>query len=358
MSAPAPPAKKFSDTPVRDGQEAERKFDYFTPRKRKASLYEDVTIDTQPSVHRHLHRGWPVSFEDGRGAWSDDSTALACTDWFAFRDPGELWERPFYQDGAAAESAVESAVRSAAREGMFKDLKPEWVEFLRANAQVPAFAEHGLWLATASIGRDCLSDAITHCVVMQCAHKQRLAQSIVLYAMDLETNLGGEFSTAAAKERWLEHPAWQPTREYVERLHSLTDWGEVIVATNVCYEPIVGAIVRRELGIRAATVNGDTITPVLARTGQVEWGWTADWTRELMGLVFDDAEHGTKNREVVAGWIAEWLPRASAAAEALTAIVDELPVGFDIAEGQKRIQQDTAAFHESIGVAELGGVTA
>ena len=51
-------------------------------------MYEDVTVDTQPSVHRHLDRGWPVHFEDGRGMWSEDSTALRSGDWYEFRDPG------------------------------------------------------------------------------------------------------------------------------------------------------------------------------------------------------------------------------------------------------------------------------
>ena len=57
-------------------ESSERDFSWFAPAGRRATLYEDVTIDTQPSVHRHLSRGWPVSFEDGRGTWNDDSTAL------------------------------------------------------------------------------------------------------------------------------------------------------------------------------------------------------------------------------------------------------------------------------------------
>ena len=52
-----------------------------------------MTVDTQPSIHRHLTRGWPLHFEDGRGTWNDASTALRSSDWFAFRDPGEQWER-------------------------------------------------------------------------------------------------------------------------------------------------------------------------------------------------------------------------------------------------------------------------
>lgn len=349
-----PPIKQLSEKPARAGDMEERSFTYFSPAKRRATLYEDVTVDTQPSVHRHIERGWPVSFEDGRGTWSDDSTALRCTDWYAFRDPGQLWERPFYQQGSAAEAQIESTVRSAARENLFEDFRPDWVDFLRVNLQVPAFAEHGLWLATASVGRDCLSDSITHCVVLEAAYKQRLAQSIVLYAMDLEAHFG-ELPTATAKQRWLEHPAWQPTRRFVERLHSITDWGEVIVAANLCYEPLVGTMIRRELGMRAATLNGDTVTPVVARLGQLEWNWTADWTADFLRLVLDDEASGEHNRRIVAGWIDDWRPRAIEAVAALDGIVAELPLGFDAEASRARLERDAAAFYEAAGVGALTG---
>ena len=112
-------------------ESSERDFSWYAPAGRRASLYEDVTIDTQPSVHRHLSRGWPVSFEDGRGMWNDDSTALGCRDWFAFRDPGEQWERPYYQRGSATEQQIDAAMSSAGNEGLLADFTPEWVEFLQ-----------------------------------------------------------------------------------------------------------------------------------------------------------------------------------------------------------------------------------
>ena len=81
-------------------------------------------MDTQPSVHRHLDRGWPVHFEDGRGLWSEDSTRLRASDWYDFRDPGQMWERPFYQAGTAYEQLIEGAVRTARRERVFERLRP------------------------------------------------------------------------------------------------------------------------------------------------------------------------------------------------------------------------------------------
>ncbi|HET9105399.1 MAG TPA: MmoB/DmpM family protein, partial [Solirubrobacteraceae bacterium] len=177
--------------------------------------------------------------------------------------------------------------------------------------------EHGLWFALATAARDCLSDTVATCVCLQAAHKQRSAQAIVLYAMDLERELGFDFSIAAARERFLSDPAWQPTRRYLERLAATADWGEVLIAANLCFEPAVGTLLRRELGTRAAARHGDTVTPVLARVATQEWEWARRWSSALTSFLISDPEHGPHNRAVIDGWLADWLPRAQAAAAAI-----------------------------------------
>lgn len=296
---------------------SERDFNWFAPAGRRATLYEDVTVDTQPSIHRHLTRGWPVSFADGRGTWNHASTALRSTDWFAFRDPGEQWERTFYQAGTSAEHQIEGALASAAEQGLMEDLDPEWVAYLGESLQIPAFVEHGLWFALATAARDCLSDTVATCVCLQAAHKQRSAQAIVLYAMDLEAHLGRELPIAPAREHFLHDPAWQPTRRYLERLAATADWGEVLIAANLAFEPTVGTLIRRELGTRAAAARGDTVTPVLARVATQEWEWSRRWSSALASFLISDPEHGIHNRAVIDGWLADWLPCAQAAAAAI-----------------------------------------
>lgn len=297
---------------------SERQFQWFAPAGRRATLYEDVTIDTQPSIHRHLARGWPLSFADGRGTWNDASTALRSSDWFAFRDPGQQWERTFYQAGAAVEKQLESALASAAEQGLIADFAPDWVTFLRTSLQIPAFVEHGLWFALATAARDCLSDSVATCVCLQAAHKQRSAQAVVLYAMDLEAHLDCELPIAAARDAFLQDPAWQPTRRYLERLAATPDWGEVIVAANLCFEPVVGTLIRRELGTRAAASSGDIVTPVLARVATQEWEWARAWTVALTRFLVTDVAHGDHNRALIDGWLDDWMTPAREAAAAVS----------------------------------------
>ena len=329
-----------------------REFEWYRPHKRRATLYEDVTVDTQPSIHRHLTRGWPVHFEDGRGTWSAASTALQSSDWFEFRDPGEQWERPFYQRGAAVEIEIEGAVRSAIEEHLIADFSPEWVEFLRTFLQGPAFIEHGLWFALATVGRDCLSDSVATCVCLQAAMKQRSAQAIVLYAMDLEEH-HGDFSIAAAKESFLSDEAWQPTRRYVERLAATPDWGEVIVAANLCFEPILGTLIRRELGTRAAAASGDTVTPVLARVATQEWEWVRAWSTELSRFLLADETYGDANRAQISAWTRDWMPQAVEAALALAPFAAGVPRGIDIGGAIRRARAYAGAMLEEAGLPEL-----
>ncbi len=329
-------------------ESSERDFSWFAPAGRRASLYEDVTIDTQPSVHRHLSRGWPVSFEDGRGTWNDDSTALRCGDWFAFRDPGEQWERPFYQRGSASEQQIDAAMRSAGNEGLLADFSEPWVEFLHAYLQVPAYVEHGLWFALATIGRDCLSDSVATCVCLQAAMKQRSAQSIVLYAMDLE-RYHGPFPIEQARDTFLHDERWQPTRRYLERLATTPDWGEVLVAANLCFEPVVGTLIRREMGIRTAAVNGDTVTPVLGRVASQEWEWARAWTVELVRMLLADGEFGAANRQLISGWREEWSQLANEAAIAL------MPLAESIVDVEQAIARTRSYATEVVAEAGLGG---
>jgi hypothetical protein len=348
----APPSKRIGHASAAPGDETERQFSWYVPHGRRPTLYEDVTVDTQPSVHRHLPRGWPVSFEDGRGTWDDASTALKSSDWFEFRDPGAQWERPYYQSGTAVEHQIEGAMRSAREEGLLEDFAPEWVEFLRRFLQVPAYVEHGLWFALATVGRECLSDSVATCVCLQAAMKQRSAQAIVLYAMDLEEH-HGPFPIQTAREAFLRDDAWQPTRRLLERLAATTDWGETVIAANLVFEPIVATLLRRELGTRAAAANGDTVTPVLARVETQEWEWARGWTVALARFLLSDARFGEENRATISGWIRAWLPHALEAALALTPLADEIPAGIDAQEATERVKAYAGQMLEEVGLPEL-----
>lgn len=307
----------------RRGEDPERQFQWVRPKARRASVYEDITLDTQPSVHRFMTGGYLVSFADGRGSWDDGSTALDA-DWSLFRDPNELWERPYYQQGAQCERELDAVVRAAREEGLLDGIDPAWLPFLRTDGQVPAFFEHGIWSIVTRRSRAALSDVLTHVLVLYAAMKQRQAQAIVVAGMDLDESLG-DFSIEAAKERWMREAAWQPTRRLVERLGTTTDWGELLAVCGLVVEPLVGVLLRRELLLRGATAAGDPITPAVARNAQREWAWSRDVCEAFVAFSLGDEQHGTRNRETVEGWIEAWTPETLAAVDALEPLFEAAP---------------------------------
>lgn len=334
----------------------ERQFQWVVPKGRKATVYEDITLDTQPSVHRFLHNGYFVSYPDGRGTWDDDSTALDVLGWHAFRDPAELWERPYYQQGAQCEREIEAATQGARADGLLADIDPSWIEFLRRDGQIPAFLEHGIWSITTRRSRAALSDVLTHAIVLYAAMKQRQAQALVIEGMDLDADFG-DITIEAAKDRWRTEPAWQPTRALIERLGTITDWGELLVVTGLIVEPLLGGAVRRELLMRGALAAGDPITPVVARNAQREGRWWQDLTTAFGRFVLTDAAHGDANRELLHVWREDWEPEALAALDALEPIF--AGGGVDFTTARDRVRTDQEAVLAEAGLVDApAGATA
>ena len=60
-------AKEFPDSTA-------RRFNYYTPQKRKQTHYEDVTVEVQPDPRHYLSQGWLYGFSDGRGGYPLDWT--------------------------------------------------------------------------------------------------------------------------------------------------------------------------------------------------------------------------------------------------------------------------------------------
>ncbi len=329
----------------RRGEDPERQFQWVVPAGRKASIYEDLTLDTQPSVHRFLKSGYHCSFADGRGTWDDASTALDVASWSAFRDPNELWERPYYQQGAQCERELDAAAHSARSEGLYDEVDPDWVAFLRRDGQVPAFVEHGIWAIATRRSRAALSDVLTHGIVLYAAIKQRQAQALVIEGMDLDDAFG-DVTIEAARARWLGEDAWQPARRLVERMGTIRDWGELIVVSGLVVEPLLGVLLRRELLLRGALRAADPLTPALARNAQREGAWWRDFALAFTRFVRVDGEHGSANGELVDGWLAAWTPEALAAVDGLESVFDDAP-GTSFADARAAVVGDQRELTES-----------
>src|SRR3981189_1044466 len=92
-----------------------RKYNYYEPKGRKATHYEDMTVDVQPDPKRYLLQDWIISFADGTPTYSETWTAAKCTDWHKFRAVDEEWERTHYQRQSTIIGMISGAIGNARR---------------------------------------------------------------------------------------------------------------------------------------------------------------------------------------------------------------------------------------------------
>jgi propane monooxygenase small subunit len=297
-----------------------RTYNYFTPAKLRSTMYEDVTVDVQPDPDRHLTQGWIYGFGDGPGGYPQDWTKATSSNWHAFLDPNEEWDQTIYRNNAAVVRQVSLCLENAKRAGAYQNWNHAWVKFIERNLGAWMHAEHGLGLHVfTAVQRSGPTNMINTAVAVNAAHKIRFAQDLALFNLDLsEAGIG--FDGAAHVEVWRSAPEWQPTREVVERLTSVGDWCELLFATNVVFEQLVGALFRSELVMQIAARNGDYITPTIVGTGENDYSRDLAYSRNLFQLLTRDEETGAANRVVFGEWLSTWVPRCLDAALALQPI--------------------------------------
>jgi propane monooxygenase small subunit len=341
MSTQSPPPERSLPKPVFTDAEAgarefpswqSRKFSYFTPRKRRATVYEDVTVDVQPDPERYLSQGWIYGFANGPGGYPKEWTALRSSNWHQFLDPNEEWEQTIYRNNANIVRQVAQNVANAKAEHAFDGWNRSWTKLVERHIGAWAHAENGIGLHVyTAIQRVAPTNMINNALAVGAAHKLRFAQDLILYNLELSEQLDG-FDGSAHRAAWQEDPVWQGVRENVERLTATRDWAEALFATALIFEPLVGELFRSGLVMQCAALQGDFVTPALMGVGEADAHREERSARHLFELLLNDPHYAGENRAQLQDWVACWVPRTVQAARQLQPVwsqVTEKVVTFE-----------------------------
>ena len=297
-----------------------RKYNYYQPAKKRATVYEDVTVDVQPDPERYLTQGWIYGFGSGPGGYPQEWTAAKSGNWHAFLDPNEEWEQTIFRNNSAVVHQVDLCLQNAKRARVYDGWNPSWLKFIERNLGAWMHAESGMGLHVfTSIQRSAPTNMINNAVAVSAAHKLRFAQDLALFNLDL-AEAEEAFDGSAHKEVWQSAPEWQPTREAVERLTAIGDWAKLLFCTNIVFEQLVGSLFRTELIMQVAARNGDYITPTIVGTGEYDYDRDLNYTRALFLMLSRDEQYGAQNRALFGEWLSESVPRCLDAARALQPI--------------------------------------
>ncbi len=305
-----------------------RDFTFIKPAKRRLTEYEAVTIRQQWETGGFDKGGHFITPADGRAPWRAESTELAHPDWFAFRDPAQLWQRPYVRMQAEQERAIERLTEDSAAAGALNEIDRGWLdEFIAGHYRVWSFFENGLFRAFAPAQREALSDCLGNALCFQAFDHMRHAQAIVSHLVAVEAVVPG-VTDAGAKQRWLNDSAYQPLRRLVEQLVATDDWCEIPIATNLVILPLVGEVALGGLIRRQAPLHHDSVAPFIVLTAERDRRRNLAWTQELVRMVTaSEVPAAADNRAVIERWLAKWQGRALEAIAALEPIADAVPSG-------------------------------
>ena len=328
-----------------------RTYNYFTPAKRRATIYEDVTVDVQPDPERHLLQGWIYGFADGTGGYPPEWTALKSSNWHLFLDPNEEWEQTIYRNNANVVRQISNNLANAKAARAFDAWNRHWIGVVEKHVGAWAHAEHGIGMHVyLPAQRDAPTNMINNALSVASAHKLRFGQDLILYNLDLSETVEG-FDGSAHKKAWIEDPVWQGVRENVESLTGIRDWAEAFFAAAVVFEPLVGELFRSEFIMQAAAPNGDFVTPTLMGAGESDTARDARVARRLFGMLSDDEQHGEANRATMQGWLEKWTPQSIAAGRTLQPVWSQ--PGEKVIRFEQSLEHARRRFEEIVGELNL-----
>ena len=346
-------AREFPDS----GASA-RRYNYFTPAKRKQTHYEDVTVEVQPDPRHYLTQGWIYGFANGETgyplnwtklkAWGVDepepqrgpgSGGLPVQNWPAhgwheFRDPNEEWEQTLYRYNANVVRQLNQNVENARNSKAFDMWAANWVRFVERHVGAWMHIEHVLGLYVfGSNERSAPTNMHNTALAANSTRKIRFAQDLALYNLTLSEEIEG-FDGSAHVQAWNDDPEWQGARKLTEALTAIEDdWGEAMVATNVVFEPLIGELFRSNLVMQSAAPNGDFVTPTVMGAGENDYSQRdLRWTIACFAPLVSDKEFADHNRQLLDGWLKKWVPQALEAArtmQPLWSAADHKPPRFE-----------------------------
>ncbi len=333
-----------------------RHYRYFQPKGRKATLYEDVTVDVQPDPSRYLLQGWIISFADGTPAYSPTRTRLGSSDWHEYRAPDEEWEKSHYQRQSAIIKMIQQAVANGRSQNAVARFDPDWVSILQNHVSASKHAEYGLGTALMSAQRDGMTQMINNSILTNASYKLRYAQDLTLYLGDIASDFSKPFDENAGKEHWLNDPIWQPVRKLVETVMVRKDHLEQYFAINVLIEPLVMGLFRRRFVMEMAAVHGDFLTPVVMSAAEADYSRNMVNTVVLMQMLAADEKFGPQNRGVMKEWVQDYQPLAILAQQQLQAIwsLPRIKVS-DFQEAADHAQKYVQDILSQIGIDTEGG---
>ncbi|MCY1432734.1 Phenol hydroxylase P1 protein [compost metagenome] len=172
----------------------------------------------------------------------------------------------------------------------------------------------------------------------------RLGIAQYLSRIGLMLDDGGTDLLAEAKRQWLDDPAWQGLRRYVEDSLVVRDWFELTLAQNLVSDGLLYPLLFERFDAQLVAKGAGQVG-MLTEFMRL---WFAESQRWVDAMVKTVAGESAENRQLIEGWVAHWRARAL---EALAPLAD-------IGPGREALDAIDSAFGARLKKLGLTGAAA
>jgi toluene monooxygenase system protein E len=278
-----------------------RTYSHLEGERRMPTEYEVVTT----GLLYYLERGFEVAVPVG--PWYERhqrGSGLACTDWERFRDPRETTYTSYTALQSRQEVHLEGVSRSWLAAQHDAAAAAGWRDTFNAVVAPLRFPLHGFQMIAAYVGQLAPGGRITIAALFQAADELRRIHAIAQRMGQLRW--ADPVAPEHSRHQWQAVAAWQPLRRAVERALCAFDWGEALVALNLCLKPLVEGLFLGELG-RLARRRQDFLLAELLASFDEDARWHRAWSGALVRLALDDRP---ANGAAIDGFLDRWAPVA------------------------------------------------
>nr|WP_298415052.1 aromatic/alkene monooxygenase hydroxylase subunit beta [uncultured Halomonas sp.] len=289
-----------------------------------ATRYQEASFDIQSTTNFHYRPLYDHQFE----LYDPDHTALKMCDWYAFSDPRQFYYGAWVANRDAMQKNAENSFSFFEKRNLGSRLSDEAKQLVIKTLLPLRHMEMGANMNNVGIAGDAYGTTISQAHMFHGMDRLATAQYLSRIGLLIDDTPG--VVLAEAKQLWMEDPAWQGVRRYVEDSFVIKDWAELSVAQNLVFDGLLYPYLNDHLEAELDELGGGDIAILTDFMGD----WFKDGTRFIDALFKTLAAESEANREQLNRWIQHWHERA---VEALEPIVGKAGIASSQALLAKRL---------------------
>ena len=203
-----------------------------------ASRYVEATMGVQGTTNFHYRPTW----DPEREMFDERRTAIKMKDWYVLKDPRQYYYGSYTQARARMQETAEADFDFVESRGL-ADSYDDSARRAALDFYIPL--RHVAWGGNLNNGYQSAygyGTAITQASLYASMDQLGVAQ----YLTRLGLLMGNESELEAGKHAWMNAPAWQPLRKYVEDSFVVKDWFENFVAQNMALDGLLFRLAYKE----------------------------------------------------------------------------------------------------------------